>query len=271
MAQTVDIKKADFDELVFADRNKSYGAYVLRKKYADYALIALAIGLALLFLVAAIPFISGMFKSDDQQVIVPVDFSVLPPPPLDEKKEEIIPPPPPEQSAPPQEQVASVEFKAPVVTAEEVTEITTVEDLKASNPGEVTQEGVKSDGFVGLPDGDGGGHAVVEEKKAPEIFTIVEVNPEFVGGQEALAKYLRDNINYPQRAKEMNVEGKVYLNFVIDPFGNVSNVKVLRGIGQGCDEEAMRVVKKMPRWKPGKQGGRAVSVSFNLPIEFKLQ
>lgn len=267
MAQAVNVTKKDFNELVFEDRNKSYGAYVLRKKYSDNILIALLVGIAVLGILSAIPFISGLLGTAETEVAVPVDFSNVPPPPIDEKKEEIIPPPPPPQEAPAQQQVESVEFKAPVVTAEEVTQITTTEEVKASNPGEVTQEGSKD--FFSLPS-EGDGQGKVAEIETNKVFTIVEVMPEFTGGQEALAKYLQKEIQYPQRAKEMGIEGKVYLSFVVDNFGNVTNVKVLRGIGGGCDEEAMRVVKKMPRWKPGKQGGRAVSVNFNLPIEFKL-
>jgi protein TonB len=267
MAQTVNVKQKDFNELVFEERNKSYGAYVLRKKYTDNVLIAMVIGLVILGILSAIPFVSSLFGSNETEVVVPVDFSNVPPPPIDEKKEEIIPPPPPPQEAPPQQQAESVEFKAPVVTAEEVTQITTTEEVQASNPGEVTQEGSKD--FFSLPsEGDGQGKVVEEE--APKIFTIVEVQPEFTGGMEAMYKFLRENIQYPQRAKDMNIEGKVYLKFVVDQYGNVGQVTKQRGIGGGCDEEAIRVVKKMPRWKPGKQGGRAVPVWFNLPIEFKL-
>lgn len=112
---------------------------------------------------------------------------------------------------------------------------------------------------------------IEEEVVEQEIFTIVETMPSFPGGQEKLMHYLATNIKYPQIARESNVQGRVYLSFVVEPNGSVSNVKVLRGIGAGCDEEAMRVVKAMPKWSPGKQRGKAVRVSYNLPVNFKLQ
>lgn len=109
-----------------------------------------------------------------------------------------------------------------------------------------------------------------EETGEAEIFMVVEEMPEFPGGVQALYKYIGNNIKYPNIARENGVEGKVYINFVVEPSGQVSNVKVLRGIGAGCDEEAIRVVKSLPAWKPGKQRGKPVRVSYNLPISFKI-
>jgi len=113
--------------------------------------------------------------------------------------------------------------------------------------------------------------SAVEEVAEEEIFTIVEDMPSFPGGEEALFKYLAQNIKYPQIAKEAGITGRVFVNFVIDKEGNVTDVKVLRGIGGGCDEEAVRVVKNMPKWSAGKQRGKPVKVSYNLPIKFSLK
>lgn len=121
----------------------------------------------------------------------------------------------------------------------------------------------------------------VEEYVAPEIeeediserevFTIVEEMPDFPGGMAKLGEYLAKNIKYPQMAREAGIQGKVFINFVVEKDGSIADVKVMRGIGGGCDEEAIRVVKSMPKWKPGKQRGKAVRVSYNLPVNFKLQ
>lgn len=111
---------------------------------------------------------------------------------------------------------------------------------------------------------------VEQEAEEAEIFTVVEDAPAYPGGEEARMKYLRDNIKYPQMAKESGIQGTVYVTFVVERDGNVTDVKVLRGIGGGCDEEAVRVVKLMPRWNPGKQRGKAVRVQFNVPIKFTL-
>ena len=112
---------------------------------------------------------------------------------------------------------------------------------------------------------------VEEEVVEQEIFKIVEEMPAFPGGEAKLMEYVAKNVKYPQIARETGVQGRVYVNFVVEPDGSVSNVSVLRGIGGGCDEEAIRVVKSMPKWKPGKQRGKAVRVSYMLPVNFKLQ
>lgn len=110
-----------------------------------------------------------------------------------------------------------------------------------------------------------------EEVVEAEVFTIVEEMPSYPGGDMKMYEYLGKNIKYPQIARESGIQGRVFVNFVVEPDGSVSNVKVLRGIGGGCDEEAIRVVKSMPKWKPGKQRGKAVRVSYTLPVVFKLQ
>lgn len=103
-----------------------------------------------------------------------------------------------------------------------------------------------------------------------EVFTVVEDMPKYPGGDEARAKFIVANVKYPQVAKEKGIQGKVFVSFVVEADGKVSEVKVLRGIGGGCDEEAVRVVKLMPNWIPGKQSGKNVRVQFNMPIKFAL-
>ena len=110
-----------------------------------------------------------------------------------------------------------------------------------------------------------------EEVSEQEVFTIVEEMPSYPGGDVKLYEYLGKNIKYPQIARESGIQGRVFVNFVVEPDGSVSNVKVMRGIGGGCDEEAMRVIKSMPKWKPGKQRGKAVRVTYTIPVVFKLQ
>ncbi len=110
-----------------------------------------------------------------------------------------------------------------------------------------------------------------EEVVETEIFTVVESMPEFPGGAEQMMIFIAKNMKYPPMARESGIQGRVFVNFVVEPNGSVSNVKVLRGIGGGCDEEAIRVVESMPKWTPGRQRGKAVRVSFNLPVRFTLQ
>ena len=119
---------------------------------------------------------------------------------------------------------------------------------------------------------------MVEEKEAPVIvevkpppFIVVEEMPNYPGGDDARIKFITDNVVYPVMAKESNIQGTVYVTFVVEADGSITDVKVLRGIGGGCDEEAVRVVKMMPKWNAGKQSGKSVRVQFNLPIKFTLQ
>ena len=110
-----------------------------------------------------------------------------------------------------------------------------------------------------------------EEIVEAEIFKVVEEMPEFPGGAAKMMEFIQKNIKYPMMARESDIQGRVFVNFVVEPNGEISNVEVLRGIGGGCDEEAVRVVKSMPNWKPGKQRGSAVRCAFTVPIIFKLQ
>ena len=110
-----------------------------------------------------------------------------------------------------------------------------------------------------------------EEIVEAEIFKVVEVMPEFPGGAAKMMEYIQKNMKYPMMARESDIQGRVFVNFVVEPDGSISNVTVMRGIGGGCDEEALRVVQSMPNWKPGKQRGSAVRCSFTVPIIFKLQ
>lgn len=110
-----------------------------------------------------------------------------------------------------------------------------------------------------------------EESGEAEIFMVVEEQPSFPGGEEARLKFLSENVAYPQMARESGIQGRVYVTFVVEPDGRITNVQVLRDIGGGCGSEAVRVVKMMPRWKPGKQRGKSVRVQFNMPVNFVLQ
>ena len=104
-----------------------------------------------------------------------------------------------------------------------------------------------------------------------EPLMMVEVMPSFPGGQEAMFKYIGQALKYPDLAVENGIEGVVYVTFVVERDGTISEAKVLRGIGGGCDQEAQRVVQGMPAWTPGTQDGKPVRVRFNLPLRFKLQ
>jgi periplasmic protein TonB len=115
--------------------------------------------------------------------------------------------------------------------------------------------------------------SVAEEKPQEEAYTIVEEMPQFPGGREALAKYLSTSIQYPAKEKEAKIEGKVFVSFIVEKDGAISNVRVMKGVpgGPGLDAEAVRVISSMPKWTAGKQSGRTVRVNMNQPIKFSLQ
>ncbi|MDP2723836.1 MAG: energy transducer TonB [Bacteroidales bacterium] len=175
---------------------------------------------------------------------------------VDDTPEEIIPiteqkvkPPPP----PPPKQVTKITIVEDDVEVEDDIEIDVDADAETEMEAYIPQ--------------DMGDEEIVEQ----EIFTVVESMPDFPGGMGKLMSYLASNIKYPPLAKESGIQGRVFINFVVEPDGSISQVKVLRGIGGGCDEEAVRVVQAMPKWKPGMQRGKPVRVSYNLPVKFTLQ
>ncbi|MCC6837987.1 MAG: TonB family protein [Bacteroidia bacterium] len=255
------------NELVFEDRNKSYGAFDLRKNHNKAVAIALLITGASFVFAVSLPAIIDWLNNKTEEVEVPVDITpvdLTAPPPVDETE----PPPPP---PPPPPVMETVKFTPPVVTDEEVVDdpppVQTEDTPQIST---VTQEGTGGDEII-IPD-EGTGTGVVEPVvEAP--LTIVEQMPVFPGGDVEMMKYIQKNIQYPQVEKEAGISGTCYVTFVVEKDGNITDVKVLRGVsgGPGCDKEAMRVVKSMPNWKPGKQNGREVRVQFNLPIKFTLR
>jgi protein TonB len=184
---------------------------------------------------------------------------------MDKPKEEA-PPPPPPPPPPPAALEQKVKFVAPIVTTEEVVEdadIFNQDDLAQTTTNEAVS--VEEVAIVEVKE------EVIEVEESKPVFTIVEEMPSFPGGDAERNKFLAENIQYPQQATENGIQGTVYVSFVVDSKGNVTDVKILRGIGGGCDEEALRVVRMMPKWHPGKQNGKNVRVLFNMPIYFKLQ
>jgi TonB family protein len=117
---------------------------------------------------------------------------------------------------------------------------------------------------------DSGTIYTTKERFGSTVYTFVEKIPEFPGGIDALMNYLSKNIKYPKVARKNNIQGKVYIKFIVSADGSINDVTIIRGIGGGCEEEAVRVVENMPRWSPGYANGEAVDVYYSLPIIFTL-
>jgi protein TonB len=245
-------------DIVFEHRNKEYGGYALRRDYQRRVLFALLVTLIGIALIVIAPVIVSYLSKVDfgKDVKVTEGITLEEPPPIDKST----PPPPPVIPPPPVQQ--TIKFTPPkVVKDEEVEEPPpTQEEVKEVQVSTVTQEGEK---ILDLPPDP-------VDPDAGKIFTVVEEMPSFPGGEEELFKYLA-KIKYPAIARENGISGRVYVTFVVDKDGKIKDVKKLRGIGGGCDEEAIRVVSAMPDWKPGRQNGRNVAVQYNLPVNFNLK
>ncbi len=252
----------DRAELVFENRNKEYGAYEIRKNYERQVVRAFLFTMGGIFLAVAIPLIIRMISNIDfgKKNVVSEEVTLMEPPPIDKTT----PPPPP--VIPPPPVVQTIKFTPPkVVKDEEVQDEPppTQEEMKDVQISTVTQEGTTT---TDLPPE----NPVVDPDEG-KVFTIVEEMPSFPGGEEKMLAYIAKNIKYPPVARENNIIGRVYVSFVVDKDGKIKEAKILRGIGGGCDEEALRVVKSMPDWKAGRQNGRSVQVQFNLPVNFTLK
>ena len=271
------LAKASLDDIVFAGRNKAYGAYLLRRLYNKHITVAAITAIILFFLFLSIPLISKMIKGDqeDTEVVerIVTEVDLAPPPPLDEATPPPPPPPPPDLPPPPPPVRATVKYTPPVVKRDEEVqeeeEIPDVEVLEEIDAGVKTVEGSK-DAPLDLGEIDGTSNVVaevVEEKP----YTYVEQMPTFPGGDGEMMKYLGKNIRYPAAAQRAGVEGLVVLSFVVSSTGEISDIQVVKQLGAGTDEEAVRVVKSMPKWTPGKQNGRAVPVRYTLPVRFTIK
>lgn len=268
---------ASLDDIVFEGRNKAYGAYLLRRLYNNHITKAAIIATTLFLLFISIPLIARMLEGEEEEVVVErivTEVELAAPPPIDEAAPPPPPPPPPPDLPPPPPPVrATVKYTPPVVKRDEEVqteeEIPDVEVLAEVDAGIETVEGdptAPSD--LGEIDGTSDVVAEVVEEKP---YTYVEQMPSFPGGETEMLKYLGKNIRYPAAAQRAGIEGIVVLSFVVSRTGEISEIEVIKKLGGGTDEEAMRVVKTMPKWTPGKQNGRAVPVRYTLPVRYTIK
>ncbi|UOR04365.1 energy transducer TonB [Hymenobacter aerilatus] len=282
MMDNAQLAKASLNDIVFEGRNKAYGAYVLRSLYNKHVTRALLIAVAFFALVVSIPTIANLLKPEEEIVEAPKNLQtveLMAPPPLDPTTPPPPPPPPPPPQAPPPPPpvVSTIKFTPPVVKRdEEVRKVEEVPDVDKLSTAAISTETVKGTTDVPPPPDlngiEGGtGKEPVKEVIDTKVYNYVEQMPEPPGGMNALLQYIGKNIKYPAMALRNQVEGKVFVNFVVGPDGSISGVKIQKGIGAGCDEEAMRVISGLPKWTPGKQNGRNVSVSFTVPVTFAIK
>lgn len=254
------IKAPAFDDIVFEERNKEYGAYKLRKKYNRTVIVALLIGILIIGTAIITPYLNAKAaenrtKRAERQVEIKLEN-------LDQPKELVAPPPPP--PPPPTDVVQQQKYVPPVVVdtikPEDIKQLMTADQAQTEvinkEVVEVVQQ-VKEE---------------VQEADAVEVpFVVVEEMPMYPGGDAALLKYINEHAQYPEVAKENNIQGRVIIRFCVTAKGGVSQVSVLKGVDPELDKEAIRVVNTLPAFKPGKQGGKPVPVWYMVPITFTLK
>ncbi|WP_192821579.1 energy transducer TonB [Rufibacter sp. LB8] len=265
------------NDIVFEHRNKAYGAYQLRLLYKKHLGQAILLAVGFFVLLFSVPTAIGkIFKGDAKISTVASKDTTLMVTVVMEKLKEVKPATTQPEAAP-EPKVSTIKNTVPKVVEESkvvTDEIPTQEQLQTAHSGHTTFTG-EEPGQGGNPmpndgtgSGTGGGEGTAEP--APSIFTVVEQMPEYEGGLQKLMSYISKNIKYPRAALSQGIEGTVVLSFVVMPSGDIAQIEVLKGLGFGTEEEAIRVVSKMPRWKPGIQNGRAVPVKMTLPIRLEL-
>lgn len=274
---TSQMPKPDFLDILFNSRNKDYGAYDLRRRYDRRVRNAVA-SMAGLVLVSVGSYLwATNSKAGDVNIkpyVAPIELKTVEMPP-----EEKPITPPPTVKTPPPAAVASVKYVTPDIVKDDKVkpedELQEIEDLKKDVAiGTKTQAGEPGE-FENPFEGTGGTGTVVEAPKVEKEqgpLSFVEIMPQFQGGEDAMNKWLNNNIRYPHAAEENGIEGTVFVKFVVGADGSITNVEIAgtNKVGGGCEDEAIRVIKKMPKWKPGRQNGQSVPVWFNLPIRFKI-
>lgn len=277
----IDLYDPKWVEMVFAGKNKEYGAYQLRKdtsKRNITALLILLIAAALIGGGLAYKVYQQKIDEERQAYMEQLELSKLQEAAKKEKKEEPII----KAKIEPKKVVEQVretqKFTAPQIKKDElVNEENTLKDQADLDEkvavGVKDQEGTQDRTDVAIRNDIAVNTNESEEKKevANKVFDVVEQMPSFPGGNEALMKFLQDNVKYPVVAQENGVQGRVVVSFVVERDGSITDVKVVRSVDPSLDKEATRVVKSMPHWIPGKQNGAAVRVKYNVPVSFRLQ
>jgi protein TonB len=254
-----------FDDLIFANRNKEYGAYVLRKKYPWLVLKSLIVSIVIGCLIVIIPYLGVIRKSHAPVDSTGTRYVSMQMDKLEPPKEEIyIPPsaPPPPSGAQP-----TIKYVAPVVVDTVMPtekKAPTVADVQASPENNsddvVVSTSASENELVGDPNGEGG----------DEPFIIVEVPPTFKGGNlDKFRDWVQKRVNYPQEAQDRGVQGRVYLTFVVERDGSVSNVTIVQGPDL-LREESKKAIESSPKWSPGLQRGQPVRVRFSMFLNFSL-
>lgn len=284
MAKDVDLSSKEWTDLVFEGKNKDFGAYELRAgsvKRHNFAVISVLVCLAII-LTLLILYMTGVFNRAEEEIDINAGqelVTLASTEDIEEEEEE-------EQQIelPEPEEIPQVEEE--VTATQAVTELLIVNEVDKEKEVKDASEILENTAQLGASDHEGVEDIrkevvqkeVVEEpvkvevkEEGPVNIAMVEQKPSFPGGDAAMYTWLGQNINYPPAAAEEGASGKVIVQFIVEKDGSISNVKVVRGKHPALDAEAVRVVKKMPKWTPGRNNGMPVRVTYNLPVSFQLK
>ena len=268
--KNIDINSKEWCDIVFEGKNKAYGAYVLRNlsdKRHRRALIIISI----LFVVSLLlpRLIKTVLPEKKEKMVEVTSLANLK---IEQEKppEEIeiaVPPPPPLKS--------SIKFTPPVIKPDEVVvvenEVKTQQELNEDDKAISIADVEGTDEENGVDIATLNENMAITQEVVEEVYGAVDQMPEFPGGEMALRKWISTHIVYPKIASDKGIKGKVYINFVVEKDGSISNVRILKGVDPLLDKEALRVINMLPRWRPGLQGGEPVRVSYNVPINFSYR
>jgi protein TonB len=262
----IDLTSQEWCQLIFEGKNQAYGAYKMRANSTKRHNLAMLAVLVIALIGFTIPTLVKLATPKQKEVMTEVTtLSKLAEPEI--KQEPVAPPPPALKS--------SIKFTAPVIKKDE--EVHEDNEIKSQEELTSTKVAISIADVKGNDEANGKDIAdlkqvVTQAEPEPEkVFDMVEQMPTFPGGQQELMSYLGKNIKYPTIAQENGTQGRVIIQFVVERDGSITDVRVARGVDPYLDKEAVRVVKSMPKWIPGKQNGKAVRVKFTVPVMFRLQ
>ena len=273
MMNNAQLATASLDDIVFDGRNRGYGAYELRALYQRHVTRALVIATVLFALLLAFPLLAQLLRdklpvstsrTDDGNTLIapPIDPKVITPPPIA-----------PPVAPPVQPREVAIRFTPPVVARDEkvTEEVPEQEALATARISTVTQEGSAGPNIRELEAVEG--PKTIEGTVDTKVYISVEQMPKLPGGggTSAIVAAIQRAVKYPALALHNGVEGKVYASFTVNEKGEIIDLKLVKGLGSGLDEETLRAIRSLPRFIPGKQNGREVSVSFTVPVTYRIQ
>lgn len=279
MKNLANLNSPEWCDIIFEGKNKSYGAFQLRQTSSRRHIAAFGIVLLFVGVVATLPTLADKLSAKNAAGYTSEMSDIYKTSLMEVKQpeQEVVKPEIPEP--PTVKHIKSIKYAPPKIVAND--EVT---DTEMANISDIMDAKDSRIGAYSVPDGSTDSDAefkkfadeVTGEKTTPRGNTgpttlqFAEVMPQFPGGEAEMYQFIKDNLRYPAMDQEIGNQGRVIIRFVVSKTGEIMNVELMKGVSQGCDKEAMRVVKSMPKWIPGRQNGDAVQVYFTLPIVFKL-